>query len=124
MFMTVSIGKRRKALSGRTPLFASPVPRQNGGNRKYADDLDRVRQYADDQPALRHAVCFPSRREGRMISSSFQAFRRAIRWMMSRVESFPVPIEDVSCVQALGHPDAVRAAYGIPAPRAVKFRGF
>jgi hypothetical protein len=44
--------------------------------------------------------------------------------MMGRVESFPVPIEEVSCVQAFGHPDAVKAAFGTPAPRAVKFRGF
>ena len=63
-------------------------------------------------------------REGRMISSLFQAFRRAFRWMVGRVESFPVPIEEVSCVQAFGHPDAVTAASGTPAPRAVKFRGF
>jgi len=59
-----------------------------------------------------------------MITSSFQAFRRAVRWALGRVGSFPVPIEEVSCVQAFGHPDAVKAASGTPAPRAVKFRGF
>jgi hypothetical protein len=59
-----------------------------------------------------------------MMGSLFQAFRRAFRWMMGRVESFPVPIEEVSCVQAFGHPDAVKAAFGTPAPRAVKFREF
>jgi hypothetical protein len=59
-----------------------------------------------------------------MITSLIQAFRGAIRWILGRVESFPVPIEEVSCVQAFGHPDAVKAASGTPAPRAVKFRGF
>jgi hypothetical protein len=59
-----------------------------------------------------------------MISSLFQAFRGAVRWVLGRLESFPLPIEDVSCVQAFGHPDAVKAAFGTPAPRAVKFRGF
>lgn len=63
-------------------------------------------------------------REGRVITSSYWAFRRIFRWMMDQVERFPVPIEEVSCVQAFGHPDAVKAASATPAPRAVKFRSF
>jgi hypothetical protein len=59
-----------------------------------------------------------------MVSSSIQAFRNAVRWVLGRVESFPVPIEEVPYVQAFGRPDVVKAASGIPAPRAVKFRGF
>jgi hypothetical protein len=59
-----------------------------------------------------------------MISSSLQAFRVAVRWVLGRVESVPVPIEEVSYVQAFGTADAVKAASGTPAPRAVKFRGF
>jgi hypothetical protein len=59
-----------------------------------------------------------------VMSGLYRAFRDAGRWVLDHIERFPIPIEEVSCAQAFGHPDAAEKSSTATAKRALNFQDF
>jgi len=59
-----------------------------------------------------------------VMSGLYRAFSAPGRWVLDQIERFPIPIEEISCAQAFGDPDAADKSSTAAAKRAVNFQDF
>jgi hypothetical protein len=59
-----------------------------------------------------------------VMSGPYRTLRNAGRWVLDHIERFPIPIEEISCAQVFGHPDAAEESSTAAAKRAPNFQDF